>query len=644
MPLVTLLICVLALAQAPAEARSASVTGRVIDAVTGRPVAGVIVTPAGPAVQTGPALPPPARALTNGEGIFVIRGLRTGTVFFTAEKSGYGVATYNQRRFGGSGQGVKITDGQTITGIDIRIWRYASISGTVVDEAGDPAVGVRVRAYARMFVAGRSRFASSVTGLTDDRGVYRLGNLGPGDYAVGVLSTQTTVPTEVLDVFFGPAGGGSAEIRARTARELNELGAAIVPAGSQFAFTAGDQTFTLPPGSAVPHTAQGGIVIYPTVFFPAAPSLMQAGVVSIRAGEERSSVDLQLVPSRTTRVSGTVVAPDGAADTLGVRLFPASADGATEPIDAALTVTNGSGAFTFPAVPPGNYELLVLRKPREPVDLDESSRVRVTPAGSVTMGTAVRPSRPAPPAIPADATLYARLSLPVGDTPVRDLVVPLLPAPRVTGHLEFEGTVDRPPAAALTGIRINLDPADGSQLPDATAAERAGRPDEDGQFRTFGVPPGRYVLRVTAPGGWTLKGAFAGGVDIADTPFTLGARDLNDVAITFTDRPATLAGVVRQGAAPDPDAVVVLFPADSAAWIGRGAFPRRMRNARTDKDGSYTITAIPAGEYLLAAIHEDTVADWQNPGFMEKLARVARQVRVLDGDQQTRDLTAAVIR
>jgi len=565
-------------------------------------------------------------------------------VFLAAEKSGYGIAAYNQRRFGGSGQGLNVTAGKTIDAIEIRIWRYASISGTVMDESGEPVVGARVRVYARMLVAGRFRFAGSETALTDDRGMYRLGNLGPGEYAVGIPSTQTTVPTEVMDVFFGAGGGGSAEARARTARELNDLRAAIVPAGSQYAFAAGDQTVTLPSGSAVPHAdSRGGIVVYPTVFFPTAPTLAQAGVVSIRAGEERTSVDLQLFPSRTTRVAGTVMAPDGPAGTVGVRLSPMAADG-SEVVDAAITVTNGSGGFTFPAVPPGQYELFVLRKPKEPLDLDEGSAVKVTPGGSVTMGTAVRPTTPAPPPIPADATLYARMSLPVGDTPVDDLVVPLMPAPRVSGRLEFEGTADKPSASALAGLRINIDPADGSQLQDATSAAQAGRPDEEGLFRTLGVPPGRYVLRVTAPSGWTLKGAFAGGADISDNPFTLGARDLSDVVITFTDRPATISGSVRKGDSPDADAVVVLFPADSTAWSGRGAFSRRMRDARAGKDGAYTIIGVPPGEYLLAAIHEDSIADWRSPAFLEKLSRAARPLRVLDGDRQTQDLVAVVIR
>lgn len=644
MPLVTLLICVLAWVQAPTAARSATLTGRVVDAVSGRPVPGVIVTPAGSAVPLTPSLP---RALTNGTGVFVIRGLEAGTVFLTAEKSGYGVATYNQRRPGGSGQAIRVEADRAIEGIEIRIWRYASITGTVVDEAGEPAVGVRVRAFQRGFVAGRKRFTPSGSAVTDDRGVYRIGSLLPGDYAVGFTATQTAVPTEVMEVFFAAGGGGSAEQRTRTARELGRINSATVPAGSQHAFAVGDQTFTLPPGTLVPRVDAGGaIVVYPTLFFPSAGSLGQAGVFAIRAGEERSSVDLQLQPTRTSRVAGTVMAPDGPAANVPVRLLPAAAaDEAGEPMEVAATLTNRDGRFTFVAVSPGQYQLSVLRPPPEPIDLDDSARVRATPGGEVTIGTAIRPATPPPPPpVPPDATLYAQMALAIGDTALTDLVVPLSAAPRIAGRVEFDGTTERPPGSVVSGIRINIDPADGSRLIDPSVAAQAGHPDEDGQFRTFGVPPGRYVLRINPPTGWTLKSASAGGSDISDVPFSLNAKDLTDVVITFTDRPGSLSGIVRDRQNPDSGAVVLLFPTDPAAWIGRGAYPRRMRTARADRDGSYMINGVPAGEYYMVAVHEESFADWQDPALLEALTRVARQVRVLDGDRRTQDLTAAVIR
>lgn len=206
------------------------VSGRVVDAVTGRPIPGVIVTPAGSAVVTSAATPLLARSLTNGEGLFVVRDLRKGSVYLTALKNGYASASFNQRRPGGSGQSIPIADGQRIAEVEIRMWRNSSISGTIVDEAGDPAVGVRVQAFPRRFVAGRKRYSGGEISSTDDRGIYRIANLEPGEYAVGVPSTQIAVPTEVMDIFFGPAAASDRR-RSEIARELNSIGSATVPAG-----------------------------------------------------------------------------------------------------------------------------------------------------------------------------------------------------------------------------------------------------------------------------------------------------------------------------------------------------------------------------------------------------------------------------
>ena len=632
-------------AQTPAGTRSAAtVSGRVVDAVTGRPIAGAIVTPAGSAVATS-AASPPARALTNGDGLFVVRDLRKGALHLGAAKNGYAPATLNQRRPGGSGQSIPIEDGQRIVDVVIRMWRNSSISGTIVDEAGEPVVGARVQAFPRMFVAGRRKYASGPVALTDDRGMYRLANLEPGDYAVGVPATQIAVPTEVMDAFFG-AVPLSDRRRGELARELNAIGSATVPAGSQYAMAMADQTFVLGPGTALPVQQAGSApAVYPTMFYPSASVVGEAAVVSVRSGDERVSVDLQLRPVRTARVSGTVMAPDGPAANVGVHLVTAGARDLTGALDVAVTMTNGSGAFTFPAVPAGPYAIEVLRPPREPVHIDHGSSLSVTPGGAVTLGSTVPPAGPPPPPpVPLDATLWARMALAVGETNLEGVIVPLSTGARVTGRVEFEGTADKPIGSALTGIRINLDSADGSRLADSGLAFQAGRPDEDGSFRTFGVPPGQYVLRANPPAGWTLKGAFLNGRDLSDAAFDLEAKDLTGVVLTFTDRPASLTGHVRTGQGIDPGAVVIAFPTDTSAWIGRGPYPRRVRTARASADGTYTITAMVPGEYYLAAVTEDAFPDVQDPALLQALTRIARQVRVIDGERRTENVTTAVVR
>jgi hypothetical protein len=141
-----------------------------------------------------------------------------------------------------------------------------------------------------------------------------------------------------------------------------------------------------------------------------------------------------------------------------------------------------------------------------------------------------------------------------------------------------------------------------------------------------------------------LKGAFLNGRDLSDAPFELEAKDVTGVVLTFTDRPSSIGGNVRTGQAADPGAVVIAFPTDASTWIGRGPFPRRVRTTRVGVDGAYSITALVPGEYYVAAVDEAGFTDWQDPALLAALSRVARQVRVSEGERRTQDLTTAVIR
>ena len=71
-----------------------------------------------------------------------------------ATKDGYAPGTYGQRRASGPSQLLSLAEGERRTDVTLRVWKYGVIAGTVVDEAGEPVVGVAVRALIKDVVAG----------------------------------------------------------------------------------------------------------------------------------------------------------------------------------------------------------------------------------------------------------------------------------------------------------------------------------------------------------------------------------------------------------------------------------------------------------------------------------------------------------
>jgi hypothetical protein len=652
--------CVLPLAllivQAPqpdTDSRPAVVMGRVVDAGTGRPVAGAIVMPAGTAVNAppinnqAPVLPP--RVLTNAGGQFVIRGLRKGSLILTATKGGYVNGTHGQRRPGGSAQPIPVNDGDRLTEIEIRIWKQASITGTVVDEAGDPVVGGRVQAYQRRFSGGRPRYASAVgSSTTDDRGMYRIAGLTPGDYIVAMPQIQSAVPADVIDVLLN--GNVSDPKRQELQREVSMTGGMMTTMpGTPYSMKVGEQTVSLGTGTVAPFAGpNNALLIYPTVFYPTGTTPGQAAPLTLRSGEERSGIDLQARPVRGLRVSGNVMGPDGPASHVGIRLAAAGADELIDSLQTAGTVSDGNGAFTFPAVPPGQYVLRVTRVPRPVLAFNDANFTTIVQSGGGVTISSSTPAGPTPPPVtpvPPDPTLCAQLPIAVADRDLINVVVSLAAGARVTGRVEFDGTIEKPAPRAISSMRIVLEPADGTPSQDSTLAFETGHPMEDGEFSTYGVPPGKYIIRVPNTfTGWFFKGALYQGRDLSDTPVDLASRDVSGVVITFTDKPASIAGVVQSGQTPDGDAIVLAYPIDAATWSSSGATPRRMRTARAGKDGSYTINGLPAGEYYVVAVKEDMVGEWQAPALLQALSGLAQQVRIVDGEKKQQNLTSATIR
>jgi hypothetical protein len=121
--------------------------------------------------------------------------------------------------------------------------------------------------------------------------------------------------------------------------------------------------------------------------------------------------------------------------------------------------------------------------------------------------------------------------------------------------------------------------------------------------------------------------------------------DVSSLAINFTDRWTGLSGTVHSSAGQgDADAIVLVFPTDPQAWTNLSMSPRRMRSARTTRSGEYKLISLPPGDYYVVALPDEQAADWQDPKFMEMLARVATVVTIGEGEHRTQELVTREVR
>jgi hypothetical protein len=601
---IALLISALTVAGAHAQSGTRSpvaptglIVGRVVDAA-GRPVSGAIVD-VGIGGRLPPRVPPPPAAiesvplLTGPDGFFVFRDLPLGSITVTVTKSGYSEGSYGRRRPGGPAQPVPLTSEEPRREIVVTLWKHAAINGIVIDEIGEPLMGVAIQSFRRAEVGGGRRYIPGPAATTDDRGVYRIANLPPGEYLVAAWSRQIAAPLSMArdarDRSFTFSPGEALE---------------VVPApGSASGLQLGDSVYALElDGVTPPPPDKDRLSIYPPTFYPGATSALDSIAISVRSGEDREGIDLQLRPARTVRVSGVL---NGPADMLAMRrlrLVPVDND----LLERAhpVTSTDARGAFVFPAVPAGEYSL--------------RARLRAIDARGD----------------PARALLWADLPISVNRDDLDELVVPLRPGSIVSGSLAFDGTSPRPGGASLVRTRIVVERAD-TGLPGSEPAASVVV-DDTGQFSTTGLTPGSYFVRVTdSPVGWMFKGAMYNGRDLSEHPIEV-RDDLAGISIEFTDRWTGLRGIITTPTGQiDSGALILVFPTDSSRWRAYTPGARRIRSARVSPDGEFSFASIPVGDYYVAAIGDEDGANWQDADFLDVLSRRATRVTIDDGDQKT---------
>ena len=292
-------------ADKPAPVRAgatASIRGRVVNP-QGTPVAGASVQAYGSDGRTTTGVESDAR------GRYAIERLEAGDYRVRAFKRGF--------MGGRSGQAqsaidfllsdsepadamVALRSGQAADGVDVTMVRGSAITGTILDEFGEPMQGVAVHAFELRVMGGRMRAlavaaARGVPGRTDDRGQYRLFGLPAGTYLV------QAAPRDAL-------------------------------------------------------TATSG---YVPQFHPGTPIIDLATPTKLAADSTATAVDVTLRPAPVRRIRGMLLDPDGkpVRATLTLKASERSHALQLEPVTA---YANADGTFAFNNISPGEYVVQAL--------------------------------------------------------------------------------------------------------------------------------------------------------------------------------------------------------------------------------------------------------------------------------------------
>jgi hypothetical protein len=508
----------------------------------------------------------------------------------------------------------------------------------VVDERGEPIVGVAVRLFTRRMAAGHPLLVPGPIASTDDRGAYRFSLMRPGRYFVAVLSVQATVPASIPD---GPRQLplGGLHGRGRSARPPAgpEAQGASIDVDGRHRLVLTSFATPPPPGSTRSRA-------YPPLFHPNARAIDEAQAVELGIGTSRTDIDFQLAPVAAVRMSGRVTgAAQDAADMI-LRLMPRGGEHLGFGSEAATTVVEADGSFTFLNVPAGNYTLVA-----SPAIAEMSSGTPLHLPFAAGTGPARGYSAVYPSAVgfgalwwrfDAGADGWGRMPIGIGDADVTGVVLPLQPPATVRGRIVFDDPAQADPNLRFT---VMLEPANGDPSLGMPFATTAGG-DTTQEFTIAGLQNGRYLFRISRFRGWRVKSATVNGIDVTDIGIDgASGTSLEDVVVTITNGGAQVAGFVRDRNGQAARGTVIVFPVDPRHWIDYGLTPDRIQAVTAGRDGSFRLTPIRDGEYYAIAVPAAQAESWTDPKFLAAAAAHATRISVKAGAEITQHLQISEI-
>jgi Carboxypeptidase regulatory-like domain len=477
-------------------------------------------------------------AVTNAEGHFALKDVEPGAYRLTVTRVGFVAAEYGQRKPDTPGAVLMLHAGQELKDLQFRLIPAGVISGKIYDDDGEPLPSVQVSAVRQVYSEGKRSRASASFAATNDLGEYRLFGLAPGRYFVSCVYPR---------------------------------------------WNRGD------PEDETIDTQEEG---YAKLYYPGTPDVAKAGPITIKAGEEVSSIDVLMRKVPVHQVRGNVYNQITHKPGVGVVLILLpKANNHEWDYAGSSEVQKSDGSFAIPEVLPGSYTLISFWFD------EEISHVN-------------------------------RQAIDVGDADVEGLVVTVSPGTNVSGHIVWEGR----PATEKDELTVT------PQAVDVPAGMRGqSRVGRDNLFTLKGLGEGSYRAEVTGMSkDCYIKDMHYGEASVLKDGFTVTRGEAGSLEIVLSSLGVRVEGTVMDSdGLPQAGLSVVLVPE-----LSQRENSQKYKTASTDQYGHFDLHGIAPGDYKLFSWVEVEVGAWEDPEFLRPFEEKGQRIVLQDGDHSTVKVTA----
>jgi hypothetical protein len=494
--------------------------------------------------------------VSGKRGEFSFQGVPAGTYYIDVDSPGI-ISLRNGSSFTDLGYSLDdsslalvTVDGTNDVKTEVHAVRGAVISGRISYGDDEPATHAQLVLYRQKGQTSELFFLDTPL-FTDDRGVYRLEGLPPGQYIVGAIENHS--------------------------------------GGNRFFPRDG-----------------GGLV---TAFYAAAANVSAATVVSVQAGSETRDVNIKFV-EEPRQLSGTLKWKQSVAAIKGAVVFLRRVGDPEVNVDFArfvtavtspsernndsmafrtlgflsmlstnspFTETGAKGRWTFPDVTQGTYIVSV----EAPLPPDKPKN-----------GTPEDDSGPARPSDFSRGIIRGSAEVKIVDKDVDNVVIELTAGASIIGSVVVDGNAALKNPVLVRAVAPGLQSFLNSPVP----------LNADGSFVLSSVPAGTVRLDIAEHNGesnYYIRSITGKGLNLFNEPLIVGeGEQVTGVQIVLGTDMATVEGrvVAASGGGSVAGAGVVLLPADQHKWNTRSLWGF----ARADSEGRFSLRLAP-GEYVAAA-------------------------------------------